>query len=89
MLCLGLVEACRELMSQRDIDLVYNYSLTPHMMGSHTERNKTILNRHTIRLYGSTNNILRRQSLLIDTFPKKTKISFYTCYLHRMLPVCE
>ena len=28
-LCWGLVQVCRELMSHRDIGLVYNYSLTP------------------------------------------------------------
>ena len=33
MLCLGLVEAWRELVSQRDIELVYHYTLTPHIMG--------------------------------------------------------
>ena len=32
-LCLGLVHACRELISQRDIELIYYYPLMPHIMG--------------------------------------------------------
>ena len=75
-LCWELVQVCRELMSRRDIDLVYNYSLTPGLgafrfLFKHTERNLTnySISQHTrssttsstTEPYGST-NILRRGS---------------------------
>ena len=38
LLCLGLVEACHELMSQRYIEPVYCYISVPHIMDIHSEQ---------------------------------------------------
>ena len=37
-LCLGLVEAGREMMSQRHMEPVYYYNSVPHIMGINSEQ---------------------------------------------------